>query len=379
MAYSTLSQHRKRSFADLLSSSSGEEETDAQRLQREERMRLVMANMSSSSDDSSSDDSSSDDSSRNSDTRDSDIRDSDIRDPDTSASDIRDPGDSDKSHNYRTDLQTKGFAIIPGVLGTFELAEAIGSFRDTKPTITDAPPHGIHQHWQAGHSRHSWLIRTNPQVLRVWRDILAADRLIVSFDGYCHIDKSDCRKDTSWVHTDQSPARGQFAGYQGFVSLTDNSERTFVCYEGSHLQHYQYFADRDFKNNTKHFTRDFHKIDKAYLSANLHRRKVLTVKAGDMVVWDSRTFHQNQYGKPNSEERLVQYVSYQNRQSKANTTANQNKRLKYFNARRTTSHWAAPVRVNGLQPQVFGDKSKLIVYSELAPPNLNNIDCLSLV
>ena len=300
--------------------------------------------------------------------------DSDIRDPNT-----RDSGDSDKSRNYHTDLQTKGFAIIPGVLGTSELAEAIGSFRDTKPTIAAAPPHGIHQYWQAGHSRHSWLIRTNPKVLRAWRDILAADRLIVSFDGYCHINKSDCRKDTSWVHTDQSPARGQFAGYQGFVSLTDNSERTFVCYEGSHLQHYQYFADRDFNNNTKHFTRDWHKIDTAYLSTNLHRRKVLTVKAGDMVVWDSRTFHQNQYGKPNSEERFVQYVSYQNRQSKANTTANQKKRLNYFNTRRTTSHWAAPVKVNGLQPQVYGNKSKLINYSELAPPNLNNIDCLSLV
>ena len=75
--------------------------------------------------------------------------DSDIRDPNT-----RDSGDSDKSRNYHTDLQTKGFAIIPEVLGTSELAEAIGSFRDTKPTIAAAPPHGIHQYWQAGHSRH---------------------------------------------------------------------------------------------------------------------------------------------------------------------------------------------------------------------------------
>ena len=39
-------------------------------------------------------------------------------------------------------------------------------------------------------------------------------------------------------------------------------------------------------------------------------RRVLHVPAGSLVIWDSRTFHQNQYGAPNSEERLVQYVCF---------------------------------------------------------------------
>ena len=35
------------------------------------------------------------------------------------------------------------------------------------------------------------------------------------------------------------------------------------------------------------------------------KKVVLNIPAGSLVLWDSRTFHQNQYGKPNSEERIV--------------------------------------------------------------------------
>ena len=41
------------------------------------------------------------------------------------------------------------------------------------------------------------------------------------------------------------------------------------------------------------------------------------------------------------------------------------KRVKYFNDRRTTSHWPCPINVNGEQPQTYGDKSRLIDYSKV--------------
>ena len=43
------------------------------------------------------------------------------------------------------------------------------------------------------------------------------------------------------------------------------------------------------------------------------------------------------------------------------------KRQKYFIEKRTTSHWAYPVKVNGLQPQTYGKKELLIDYSKLTP------------
>jgi len=101
---------------------------------------------------------------------------------------------------------------------------------------------------------------------------------------------------------------------------------------------------------------------------------VLTVPAGSLVLWDSRTFHQNQYGKANSEERMVQYVCYLPRDNPKYTENVKKKREKYFNERRTTSHWPYPVTVNGVQPRTFGDESKKIDYSELTPPNLQDLE-----
>ena len=49
------------------------------------------------------------------------------------------------------------------------------------------------------------------------------------------------------------------------------------------------------------------------------------------------------------------------------------KRMKYFNERRTTSHWPCPIKVNGKQPQIYGDTSKLIDYNTLTPPDLDDL------
>ena len=47
------------------------------------------------------------------------------------------------------------------------------------------------------------------------------------------------------------------------------------------------------------------------------------------------------------------------------------KRMKYFQERRTTSHWPYPLHVNGKQPQTFGNDSLLLDYEKLVPPVLD--------
>ena len=101
-------------------------------------------------------------------------------------------------------------------------------------------------------------------------------------------------------------------------------------------------------------------------------KRVLNIPAGSLVLWDSRTFHQNQYGLP-GEERIVQYVCYLPKSHAKNNDAMKKKRIKYFNEKRTTSHWPTPINVNGKQPQTYGDKSRLIDYSKLVSPNLDYI------
>ena len=93
---------------------------------------------------------------------------------------------------------------------------------------------------------------------------------------------------------------------------------------------------------------------------------------GDLVIWDSRTFHQNRYGEPNSEERIVQYLCYLPKSHIKNTKSQIEKRKKYFEELRTTSHWPCPLKVNSLQPQTYGDDSKLIDYELLVKPDLSN-------
>lgn len=113
------------------------------------------------------------------------------------------------------------------------------------------------------------------------------------------------------------------------------------------------FEERGITSSTNWF-----KIDHDYLKEIQEKKRVLTVPTGSLVLWDSRVFHQNQYGKPNSEDRMVQYVCYLPRDNPKYTESIKRKKRKIF--KRTTNNKSLPypVTVNGLQPRTFGDKSK---------------------
>jgi hypothetical protein len=274
-------------------------------------------------------------------------------------------------------LAEHGWAIVPDVLTDEEIHSAKESFYTWQKTIPNhdtihskCDPHGIYKHHEAGHQQHAWFIRTRPAVQTIFKQLWGCENLIVSFDGACFISKENKKRDNIWTHTDQAPAQKGLACYQGFVSLTSNRERTLVVYDKSHLLHESYFSERemgDCKSN-------WNKIDPAVLADMGESRLALEVPAGALVLWDSRTFHQNQYGAPDSEERIVQYVCYLPREHEKNTAAMQRKRQKYFLERRTTSHWPAPIYVNGKQPRTYGDKSLAIDYETLTPPDLSELE-----
>ena len=275
-------------------------------------------------------------------------------------------------------LNDYGYVVVPGVLSDDELAEAKAAHDAWRSTIPDhdrmhnaVDPHGIYKFHEAGHQRHAWLIRTNPRVQEIFAHLweTTTDNLNVSFDGSCYINKDLAKKDNVWTHTDQAPASKGLQCYQGFVALTSNKERTLVVYHKSHTMHEKYFESKGNTSKT-----NWNKIDLQTLEKMAPLKRVLQVPAGALVLWDSRTFHQNQYGAPRSEERIVQYVCYLPKTYPKNTKTIQKKRLKYFEERRTTSHWPSPIYVNGKQPQTYGDESKLIDYDALTPPKLADLD-----
>ena len=53
------------------------------------------------------------------------------------------------------------------------------------------------------------------------------------------------------------------------------------------------------------------------------------------------------------------------------TESMKKKRFKYFQDRRTTSHWCYPIKVNSLQGRTYGNNELLIDYDLLSKPNLD--------
>ena len=275
--------------------------------------------------------------------------------------------------DVQTELTNKGYCVIPNVLSDDEINEAKRLFYDWQKTIPNhdkvhnmIDPHGIYKYHQVGHQEHAWYIRTQPNVIAIFKKLWNCNKVVVSFDGSCYISKETIKKDAIWTHTDQAPNTKDLQCYQGFVALTSNKERTLVVYEGTHDYHQKYFEEKNIKSSN-----NWQLIDHETLREMSVKKKVLDVPAGALVLWDSRIFHQNQYGAPNSEERIVQYVCYLPDKQPKNTKSQQSKRLKYFEELRTTSHWPYPIRVNGLQPQTYGDKSRMIDNSLLRKPNLD--------
>lgn len=275
---------------------------------------------------------------------------------------------------YMKELQDKGYTVIPNILTSSETDEALTLFKDWQKTISNhdvihrkCDSHGIYKHHEIGHQEHSWLLRTHKSVKNVFAAIWKTNDLVVSFDGCCWIPKDFKGKDTFWCHSDQAPNNHGMVCVQGAIGLTDNKERTLVVWEKTHTIHQDYFKilGREKQSN------DWQLIPNRHESLLKPLRRVLHIPAGSIALWDSRTFHQNQYGSQNCEERFVQYVCMLPRKHPKNTIEMSKKRRKYFEDRRTTAHWPYPIKVNSLQPTTWGDKSLNIDYSQLQKPNLD--------
>ena len=272
------------------------------------------------------------------------------------------------------ELGEKGYCVIENILNDEEVSKSLEYFREwfsSHPQIeglhSKISPHGIIKFHEVGQQKHAWYIRTRENVVNVFKNIWQTDEVVVSFDGCCYIPQDCKKKDAIWTHTDQAPSKKGLKCIQGFVALTDNKERTLVVYEGSHKLHEEYAKEYNLTS-----TKDWLLIEHKYLEKISDKKRVLNIKAGSLVLWDSRTFHQNQYGNNESkEERIVQYISYLPRCNLSKKMLE--KRQKYFTDRRTTSHWAYPVKVNGQQPQNYGDDRLKINYGELVKPKLEDL------
>ena len=282
---------------------------------------------------------------------------------------------------HKLNLKLYGYTVIPNVYSKEEIEEYWNEFNKWRTNVPELDElhskidyNGIFKHHQVGHQRFAWLARTNPKILNIFKALWNTDELVTSFDGCCYYPYEYKGEDHFWIHTDQSSRKKDLSCYQSFLSLTNNSERTFVVYKYSHLMHQNYF---DIMNIDE--PRDWNILNKDFVDKISDLKHILTVNAGDLVIWDSRTFHQNTCGDENCvEERLVQYLCYLPKYNEKNNEKERKQRKNFYNKLRTTSHWPYPMNVVPTQPNTYNyynkDKEIFIDYESLFKPEISDLE-----
>tara|TARA_Y100000389_G_scaffold191373_1_gene217465 strand:+ start:1565 stop:2449 length:885 start_codon:yes stop_codon:yes gene_type:complete len=285
----------------------------------------------------------------------------------------------DISNNIKQ-LKEDGYTIIHNVYNEEEIIEYWNEFNLWHTNVPELKElhnlidfNGIFKHHQVGHQRFAWLARTNHKILNIFKQLWNTDDIVCSFDGCCYYSPEYIGKPVYWTHTDQSSRKKGLNCYQSFLSLTNNKERTLLLYKGSHLLHEDYFKTMEIDE-----PRDWNILDQNYIQQLIEDRLYLDVKAGELVIWDSRTFHQNTCGDSSCcEERLVQYLCYLPKDDEKNDTKQRNQRKKYFEKLRTTSHWPYPMNVVPEQPNMYNyynsDFPITIDYDSLPKPNIDDL------
>lgn len=281
---------------------------------------------------------------------------------------------------HKKNLAYNGYTIINNVYNQSEIEEYWKEFNLWHSKIPELHElhdiidfNGIYKHHQVGHQRFAWLARTNPKILNIFKQLWNSDELVCSFDGCCYYSPIYEGSPHYWTHTDQSSRKKGVCCYQSFLSLTNNSERTLLLYNGSHLLHEDYFITMEIDE-----PKDWNILDQKYIQQLKKDKIYLNVKKGDLVIWDSRTFHQNTCGNLNcNEERLVQYLCYLPKNNEKNDSKQQKQRRKFYENLRTTSHWPYPMNPVPEQPNTynyyFPDEKIFIDYDSLPKPELDDL------
>ncbi len=282
--------------------------------------------------------------------------------------------------NHILDLSNNGYTIIPNVYNEQEIIEYWNEFNKWHEKVPDLTYHhdlidfnGIYKHHEVGHQRFAWLARTNPKILSIFKQLWNTNELVTGFDGCCYYPSDYDQTSSFWVHTDQSSRKKGVHCYQSILSLTNNQDRTIILYKGSHLLHENYFK----KNNIDE-PRDWYIFNEDYINTLENTKQVLKVNEGDLVIWDSRTYHQNTCGNIDcNEERLVQYLCFLPKNHPSNNEEQQKKRIKFFKRYRTTSHWPYPLIPVPKQANVYNHYNPTnpiyIDYDSLPVPEIDDL------
>ncbi len=296
-------------------------------------------------------------------------------------------------------LVEQGWAVVPNVLNQTECEQGIDGIWQWLSTVNpnikrDEPSswnnrnwpitmHQIIQHYGVGQQEFVWNIRTNPRVQQVFSYLWDTQNLITSFDGINvtrppetgHIQYHNDQR--SWLHLDQGPRTTKrskakrhrrkkdpsCACIQGFVSLedADTDDAVLQLYEGSHHLHDAFFERME---ESKHPASDWYKLspedDQWYRDQGCRHLRI-SVPAGGMVLWDSRTVHSGSVPMANRQHSdRWRYIVYTCMTPKSFCSLRDlRKRIGHVENGRMTTHWPHYPKLFPVKPRTYGKDVEL--------------------
>ena len=223
-----------------------------------------------------------------------------------------------------TELQTRGYTVVPGVISPRDCDRYIGQYQHWLTQFCRKWPkssNSLIRGYNTGHLETTWQVRL--QAKQVFAQVWKTDKLLTSFDaiaiGRPPEDGEEPYDDerTSWLHLDQESTRDGLHGYQGGVYLEEaaNDDWTLQVMENSHLVFEKFFR-QDPRGAAMSAEKQFFRLNPSQLhffERNGCKTVRVPVPKGGMVLWDSRLVHANASPKKNRENpgrwRYVVFVS----------------------------------------------------------------------
>ena len=281
-----------------------------------------------------------------------------------------------------SDLEKKGYAIVPNILDETECNQFIDGIWNYWEWLSDnridrndtntwvnihnfCPRYGmLVQNYYCGHIQEIWNLRCHSGVRKVYETIWNTSELTSSFDGMSTglppeiTGKGYHEKEN--LHLDQSVQRNNFECVQGWVTPFDvgPGDGTLMVLEGSHKFHGEFSQHFGFHAN-KRYQKDWMKLQPEHIEwylAKKCRKIYIECPKGSMVLWESRTVHCGRapvMGRPEPHIRMVPYISMM--PIAMLNEKNMIKKKKALLTGQLTSHWAAVnIKLFPIIPKIRG-------------------------